>query len=143
MAKMMMGQITHARERVAQIKRNLIGEAPDARISFDIEDIATSLEDGTLVFTGPQLQKVVSDWAIACRGKASYHCPNLQNILRDAAYPLERAADKNRYDAEQAKYEARVKAANAEATKVEDAIVLGDNKAALDALIAFAAFRLS
>jgi len=142
MAKMMMGQIDHARARVRNIKTELVGKAPEQPKSFSTCDLVVGLRDGTVVFTGPQLQKFAQAWADQYHlSRSSYNRINFEQVVLDAAFAQERAEDKKRYDAEKLVYDNLSRRVNDEGTKVEDAIVLGDNAAALAALTAFAAFK--
>lgn len=141
MAKMLMGQIDHARARVRQIKSDLIGKAPDAQESYSVSDLVEGLREGTVVFTGPQLQKFAQEWATQyARDRSTYNRTNFESIVLEKAFAQERAAEKVRFEAEDLVYQNLSRRVNDEATKVEDAIVLGDNAAALAALQSFAAF---
>lgn len=143
MAKMMMGQIDHARARVRAIKAELLGKEPKPKETWDTNDLVNGLKDGTVKFTGAQLSKFAQEWVQAYSNSgSSYNKPTYERIVLDNAFQKERAADKKRYDAENALYQSRKERVHAEATKVEDAIVLGDQHAALEALTAFAAFKL-
>jgi len=142
MAKMLMGQIDHARARVRAIKQELIGKSPASLKTYSVSDLVEGLRDGTIVFTGPQLQKFAQEWANQyARSQSSYNRTSFESVVLEYAFAQERAADKKRYEAENLVYQNLSKRVNDEATKVEDAIVLGDNAAALAALQAFASFK--
>jgi len=141
MAKMMMGQIDHARNRVRTIVSNLIGKRPESVKKYDTRDLVNGLRDGTVVFTGPQLQKFAQEWADQYINGSSYNRTSFEAVVLENSFLQERAADTKRYDAEKLVHNNLVNRVNAEATKVEDAIVLGDNAAALAALTAFATFK--
>ena len=142
MAKMLMGQIDHARARVRAIKQGLIGKAPESVKTYSVSDLVAGLRDGTVVFTGPQLQKFAQEWADQyTKDRSSYNRTSFESVVLENTFPQERAADQKRYDAEKVVYDNLCRRVNDEATKVEDAIVLGDNAAALQALQAFAAFK--
>ena len=143
MAKMMMGQIDHARGRVRNIKAELLGSSPEKQRTYSVRDLVVGLRSGDVKFSGPQLQKFAQEWANQyAREVSSYNKPSFENIVLDYAFGADRAKEKARYEAEYATYSARSKLVNAEATKVEDAIVLGDQHAALAALTDFAAFTI-
>lgn len=143
MPKMMMGQIDHARARVRAIKAELLGKAPKREKQYDIADLVEGFRDGTVAFTGPQLQKFAMQWAESyAKERFRYDRPSFESIVLENAFAAERAADKKRFEAENLVYQNRLRKVNAEATKVEDAIVLGDQAAALLALQAFAAFKV-
>ena len=143
MAKMMMGQIDHARSRVRAIKSELLGEAPDRQKSYNVTDLVVGLRDGTVKFTGPQLTAFAKEWADQyARETSSYNRVNFETIVLQKAFAKERAADKARFDKENKVYQDRVRRVNEKATAVEDAIVLGDQHAALVALQEFAEFKL-
>ncbi len=143
MAKMMMGQIDHARSRVRAIRTKLIGGAPDTQKTFCVSDLVTGLRNGKVSFTGAQLQKFTQQWADEYASSLnSYNRTSFENVLLENAFTPQRAAEKARWEAEHKIHQARLNKVNAEATTVEDAIVLGDNAAALAALTAFANFKL-
>ena len=56
MAKMMMGQIDHARQRVRSIKQSLLGKSPESQKTYSVRDLCNGLRDGTVKFSGPQLR---------------------------------------------------------------------------------------
>lgn len=142
MAKMLMGQIDHARARVRAIKNGLIGKAPVSVKTYGVNDLVAGLRDGTIVFTGPQLQKFAQSWADQyALSVSNYNRVNFETVVLDAAFGQERAEEEKRFEAENLVYRNLCRRVNEEATKVEDAIVLGDNVAALAALQAFAAFK--
>lgn len=143
MAKMMMGQIDHARNRVRAIKAELLGSSPKSEKKYDLDDLAKGLRDGTVKFTGPQLAAFNEEWVEKLfEERSRYNQPNLEDFLLNAAFSTERAIEKARWETENDIYQIRFKKVCDEATKVEDAIVLGDHAAALAALVAFAAFAL-
>ena len=143
MPKMLMGQIDHARGRVRQIKKELLGEAPKKPDALHVADMVHALRTGELSFSGKQLQDVLNDWTEAYATKRSlYSSPSLETTLLQKAFIKSRAVEEEKYEAELEKYRARAAKVNAEATKVEDAIVLGDQHAALAALQSFAEFKL-
>jgi hypothetical protein len=143
MAKMMMGQIDHARTRVFTIKAELLGDPPDRPKEFVTADLVEGLRDGTVKFTGAQLQRFAQEWAAQyTKDRMRYNRTTFEQVVLNNAFSKERAAEKKRYDAENALYQSRKERVLAEATKVEDAIVLGDQHAALQALTDFANFKL-
>jgi len=142
MAKMMMGQIDHARERVRKIKAELIGKAPASMKQYNVADLVAGLRDGDVVFTGPQLQKFAQEWADQyAREQSGYNRVSFESVVLGNAFAQERAADKKRFDAEDLVYQNRARKVHEKAAAVEDAIVLGDQHAALAALQDFAAFK--
>ena len=142
MPKMMMGQIDHARNRVCSIKTNLLGKAPERQKTYSVGDLVSGLRNGTVKFSGLQLQKFAQEWADQyTREDRSYNRPNFESIVLEYAFTKERAAEKTRFDAENEVYQALALVVNGRATSVEDAIVLGDQLAALQALQEFAAFN--
>ena len=66
----------------------------------------------------------------------------LSECLVDVIAPAQYAKDLATWKAENEVYQARIDALDKEAVSVEDAIVLGDQQAALIALQAFAAFEV-
>ena len=142
MPKMLMGQIDHARGRVRQITRELLGEAPKKPAALHVSDMVQALRTGELSFSGKQLLDMVNEWTEEYAMKRStYSSPSLEAVLLKNAFIKSRAVEEEKYQAELEKYRARQAKVNAEATKVEDAIVLGDQHAALAALQSFAKFK--
>ena len=138
-----MGQIDHARARVRTIKAELTGTAPKPEKKYQISDLVTGLRDGTVKFTGPQLAAFSKEWAEQyAKETSSYNRTNFEAIVLAHSFKKQREAEKKRFEAENKVYQDRRAKVNAEATKVEDAIVLGDQHAALVALQEFAAFKL-
>jgi hypothetical protein len=143
MAKMMMGQIDHARSRVHAITSELLGKAPDREKSYSVTDLVVGLRDGTVKFTGPQLTAFAKEWADQyAKETSSYNRVNFETIVLQNAFAKERAAEKARFEKENEVYQDRVRRVNDKATAVEDAIVLGDQQAALAALTDFANFKV-
>ena len=143
MAKMMMGQIDHARARVRNIKADLLGKSPENKKQYSVNDLVTGLRDGAVSFTGPQLRDFAQEWADQySKEYSSYNRVSFEDVVLEHAFATERAAEDKRWEAEITVFNDRKDKINAEATKVEDAIVLGDNAAALAALTSFAQFTL-
>lgn len=142
MPKMMMGQIEHARARVRAIRSALIKSAPEMPKQYTTSDLADGLRSGDIAFTGKQLQAFAQEWADEYSKSLSYSRPNFETIVTQYIYADARAAEQARYKIEKEAYDRRCAVVNAEATKVEDAIVLGDQHAALQALTEFANFDL-
>jgi hypothetical protein len=143
MAKMLMGQIDHARARVRTIKAKLIGDRPKNKEEYDIECLVKALCKGEIAFTGPALQNILAQWTDDYTlNQSRYNRLNLEEVVLTHAFLPERALEETRYDREITEWNARSEKVNAEAVVVEDAIVLGDHASALAALTAFAAFEL-
>jgi len=143
MSKMMMGQIDHARKRVRDIKAGLLGKAPEPEKVYHINDLTVGLRDGTVTFTGAELKAFAQEWAEESLSSTSrYNKVSFESIVLAKAFAKERAAEKKRYDLEKAAYDSIRDRVAEKATAVEDAIVLGDQHAALAALQDFAAFKV-
>jgi hypothetical protein len=142
MAKMMMGQIDHARARVRAIKTELLGKSPKPPKVYTIDDLVQGFRDGTVVFAGTELLQFAKEWVEDYTNERnSYRRPNFENTVLEYAFKEEREADQARYERQRVQYDALAHKVNTEATKVEDAIVLGDQHAALAALQSFASFK--
>jgi hypothetical protein len=142
MPKMMMGQIDHARSRVGAIKAELLGEAPKPPKQYKVEDLVDGLRTGEVQFTGSQMLQFANEWVDEyLDSRSPYHRPSFESKVLEYAFASERKTEETRYKAQREKYNALCHKVNAEATKVEDAIVLGDQHAALVALQEFAKFR--
>jgi len=164
MSKMLMGQINHARERIGVIKQQKYGEKPAIPKQADSEEVLKKIRQGELVVGAAQLRAALSNfvnrtpveviessggcWDYRTRTTAPKKFflkevvrTTFEECLSDIVAPIEFAVNLDSWKTAQAAYEARVTAVDAEAVAVEDAIVLGDQQAALLALQAFAAYQ--
>ena len=161
MAKMMMGQIDHARQRVAELKSKKLGAAPKHPQLKGADDILKALREGSVTVTGPQLRKAfdayineepakqlqeihgnykngyVSTYRLAANAPKS-----VEAALAAVVYIKDNTAEVSRYEQEKELYDLNQTALNLKAAEVEDAIVLGDQHAALAALNDFAAYEV-
>jgi len=161
MAKMMMGQIDHARKRVAELKAAKYGDSPNPPKLRGGSDILKAMRAGEITPTAPQVKKAfaafvdetvsaqveeqsgsysnnyTSTYRIARRTPAS-----VQDALATLVYIKENTAEVERFEQETELYNLRQEAINIKATEVEDAIVLGDQHAALIALQEFTVFEV-
>jgi len=139
MSKMTYKQIDHARARLATIERSLVGPAPTTVADPDFDEFVEALLDGTAVLTPAKFQTAIDEFLKARRKHSNYYNrPTIEKFIIAAVNATTRAKAEAVYAAEKATYDARNAVVSAEATKVEDQIVLGDQKAALAALQAFA-----
>ena len=160
MAKMMMGQIDHARGRIKTIKAAKLGPAPDSPEIKGGNDVLEAIRDGTLAISGPRLRQAFDAFINKTYGttviKTSGNYRNdyedtykigegvpttLQNALANIVYGPENDAEIDRWKTETAEYKRLGKILDDKSAAVEDAIVLGDQHAALQALQEFAAFN--
>ena len=160
-AKMMMGQIDHARDRIRSIKAEKLGPSPKQPEVIEVVGLRVGLKDGSIVPTGPQLRRALSnfvDGIISVRATSNSvystrnraysnnyavkdRAPeNLEDALIDVLFESSISADVKVWQDATAEYQRLSKILNDRAAIVEDAIVLGDNSAALLALQEFAAF---
>jgi len=163
MAKMLMGQIDHARDRIKQITAEKLGVRPETPERLDADALMAKVRSGALTLAPSQLKLALSNYigkvpvevVKSSGGNYNYRSSrqegaryHVAEVVRDTlseciadvilGYDSQRAVLewKRDYDA----YVIRKETLAAEATTVEDAIVLGDQAAALAALTAFAAF---
>lgn len=161
MSKMMMGQIDHARKRVAELKAQKLGDKPVSPTIKGGSDLLKALRSGKTAVSPAQIKKAFTSFVdqtvsqeldedsggyynnhkttyqIKLRAPVSIEC-----ALATVVYFKENSAEVNRFEKETELFNLRQEALNLEATSVEDAIVLGDQHAALIALQNFAAFTL-
>ena len=157
----MMGQIDHARERIQSIKAEKRGPSPEQPEVIEVVGLRIGLKDGSIVPTGPQLRRALSnfvDGVVSERATSNsiYSTQNraysnnysikqrapesLEDALIDVLFENSISTDVKIWQATTAEYERISKILNDRAAIVEDAIVLGDQHAALLALQEFAAF---
>jgi hypothetical protein len=165
MAKMMMGQIDHARDRIKQLKAEKLGAAPKVPAFMDTDELHTALRDGSVVPFPAQMKKALHNFTTKkpsrrIKRKNERWDYNRQQHVSDGVTVVEVIPDSisaalcdlinekeideaiQIYSEEQKEYLRRSKILDDESTKVEDAIVLGDQHAALIALQEFAAFTV-
>lgn len=161
MAKMMMGQIDHARNRVAALKAEKLGKQPAVPKIKGASNVLTAFREDSLSVTGPQLRrafdayinKTVSKVVDEDSGnysngyKSTYSIKEIAPSSVEAAlateiYRKENTAEVFRFEQETTLFNLNKEVLDLEASRVEDAIVLGDQHAALQALQDFAAFTL-
>ena len=165
MAKMLMGQIDHARGRITTITKQKLGPAPKPPVIEEAKGTMAEIRQGKIVPTPAQLKLALSNyvnrvpipivdseggsWDYQTRTHSSRRyfvgeevrdtlgacLTDVINGKRDTAAVAIWAAANEKYENDKARL-------TAEAVAVEDAIVLGDQAAALAALTAFAAFEL-
>lgn len=161
MAKMMMGQIDHARSRIREIKAEKLGDSVTDPDVPGKEQLRERILDGTLVVTPAQLRKAFNEFAeqipservnsssrysySASRSVKKYEVTtkapdSVDQALVNVVYAGLIASEIERWTAESLEYDRLQAILNKRASIVEDAIVLGDNSAALLALQEFAAF---
>lgn len=164
MSKMLMGQIDHARGRIKQITREKLGDGPTYPEVPTPADFTKGLKDGTIRLTNALVTNAIAAWEDqsprleVTASTSRWIDGNYQNVgggkiktlnsgdLDDyLAYMFYRnvyEAAVAKFDTDYAEFTRRKAIIEGEAVTVEDAIVLGDNAAALLALQRFAAFTL-
>ncbi len=157
MAKMLMGQIDHARKRVEQLKKDKYGDVPKGPKLKAGSSVKREIRAGTLNVSGPQIKRAFDAYMaktpLMCVDKHSGNYSNdykdsytldsraptsTEDALASEIYLRVNQAEADRYADETKLYNLRQEAINIKATDVEDAIVLGDQAAALIALKEFA-----
>jgi hypothetical protein len=163
MAKMLMGQIDHARNRIRELRAEKIGKQPvfpKPKVYDDlIEDLrndAVNLPNGQITLAFWNFIEGNTVDVVTTETRYSYHRNNNTETLPDVktestadfraqlinfVYGAQRQADLNSYYEARAEWTALDARVGKEAKIVEDAIVLGDNAAALRALQIFAATK--
>lgn len=161
MAKMLMGQIDHARNRIKALKAEKLGHPPEGPALKGSDALLKGLRDGSITVTGPQLKKAFEAYIsetpdeqvdeIAGNYRNNYEVSfrvvkrpprSVEDALATAIYFKENSAEVARYKQETELFNLNRETLELEASCVEDAIVLGDQHAALQALQDFADFKL-
>lgn len=161
MSKMLMGQINHARDRVKQLKAEKSGNSPRTPKFLDSTRFLEDLKKGAVTVTGPKLKEAfnayISGIKLPCVESSSKYnfelrahvttyelteksASSVEDALAAREYLKINEAEALRYNRERELYELRQEALTVKAQQVEDAIVLGDQQAALIALQEFATF---
>ena len=162
MAKMMMGQIDHARKRIQAIKaekRGSVPKKPDLRGGSDvlhaIREGDISISAGRLIqafdafldrVVAPNLTKNSGRYRNGVYEDDTYTITDtapvsIEDALAAIVYSVENNAEIVRWEDETAEYKRISAILDDRSAVVEDAIVLGDQHAALQALQEFAAFK--
>lgn len=158
MAKMLMGQIDHARNRLRELVAAKNGEAPKRPSLVTPANVVEQLKAGELTVKAPLLKRAFDAWvnqealvvAVVESGNYRNNYQDVNELKTKIPSSLEEAlcalifTDENKqrsdeYCEEKKAYDERVRRIVAESKAVEDAIVLGDHHAALQALQDFAA----
>jgi hypothetical protein len=161
MAKMMMGQIDHAKQRVAALKQEKYGDKPKSMTIKNGVTLLKEIRDGKISLSASAI-KVGFDNFVNGVATTTVEVENgcyrndytktfkkvqtppstVESALARTLYVKENKAEILRYEQETELYNLRQEAIDIKATTVEDAIVLGDQHAALLALQDFAAFEV-
>lgn len=161
MSKMMMGQIDHAKKRVAELKLEKYGSRPVSPTIKRGKTLLKELLDNNRTVTNSLIVSAFDDYlegAVSLElkehttgygdtRKTTYErvqkiAGSVEDALAAIIYAKENAAEIARFESETELYKTRQEAINIAATDCEDAIVLGDQHAALIALQDFAAFKV-
>ena len=155
MAKMLMGQIDHARNRLRELVAAKNGEAPKRPSLVTPANVVEQLKAGELTVKAPLLKRAFDAWVnqeVVESGNYRNNYQDVNELKTKIPSSLEEAlcalifTDENKqrsdeYCEEKKAYDERVQRIVAESKAVEDAIVLGDHHAALQALQDFAAME--
>lgn len=160
MAKMLMGQIDHARNRLRELVAAKNGECPTRPTLVTPADVVKQLKKGELAVNAPLLKRAFDAWiagealevAVVESGNYRNNYQDINELKTKIPSSLEEALCALIYTPENAErcrvyqeakeaHDKRVNRIVAESKAVEDAIVLGDHHAALQALQDFAAME--
>jgi hypothetical protein len=162
---MLMGQINHARNRIKVLTAEKLGNQPDWPEVPTEKDFRDGVREGNITITPALLKNAIEAWTTraprleVCRASSQWDYNSRTHVRKPARIETRNTGDlpdylayvyfQKKYEAAVAVYEAELLEYNrrkalidSEATEVEDAIVLGDNAAALAALQKFAAFTV-
>ncbi len=159
MSKMMMGQIDHARGRIKTIVSEKRGPSPKPPAIRGGSDVLKAVREDSLAISPARLRQAFADFIAAVIGltvvKTSGNYRNdyantykvgegapvtVEDALANIVYGAANEAEVARWEAEKEEYNRIGKILTDRSAVVEDAIVLGDQHAALLALQEFAAF---
>jgi hypothetical protein len=165
MAKMLMGQINHARERIKALTVEKLGKAPEVPQLPTEKDFKKGLKDGSISLSPTFVTEAIGNWTAAMprteiktsSGSWNYRTQgynpgscsikstcggDLGDYLAYTWFQNTHEALVAEWKADNTEYKRREKIIKKEAGRVEDAIVLGDHAAALAALERFADFTV-
>ena len=161
MSKMMMGQIDHAKARVKELKLAKYGDKPLPPKLKGSSDVILAIRENDISITAPTLRRAFDAYVdeevspgvkkesgsykndFKTRYTLAEKAPSsIEAALASIIYEKVNAAECARWEAETELYDTRQEAINIAATNCEDAIVLGDQHAALVALQEFANFEV-
>ena len=160
MAKMLMGQINHARQRVKELAAEKSGPTPESMSLSDAETLLKQLRNGTIAVTKAQICTAFDAFVNGTKVNAakvetgSYRnnyetthslrerkATSVEDALASVVFKKSNSKEAQRYASELELYRLRAEGVKIRAQAVEDAIVLGDQQAALIALREFAAWE--
>ncbi len=160
MSKMMMGQIDHAKKRVQEIKNEKRGKAPKSPEILGGSDVLSAIREGDISISAGRLRqafdafldRVVAPTVLKKSGSYANDYTDtytisdcipgsVEDALANIVYAAENGEEITRYEEESAEYKRLSEILDDRAAIVEDAIVLGDQHAALLALQEFGAFN--
>lgn len=161
MAKMMMGQIDHARQRVRDLRAAKLGDYPKAPDIKNGDCLIQELREETIKLKNGEItmgfyrfiHKTPSETVIKESGNyqngyttsyevASRKPTTIEDGIADAVYKKHNEQALKEWKKTMELYELRKEAIALKATEVEDAIVLGDQVLALAALQEFSEFQV-
>ena len=163
MAKMLMGQIDHARKRIQALSKLKMTEYPELPAAPSEAEMIKDIRSGKLTITTAQVKKAFNNFLEQVpsprveresghydysRGRHVGGATKLidklpddtEDALRDLLYSKQILADAEEFSIKLDAYNVRKQIIEDKATEVEDIIVLGDQLAAQQALADFAAF---
>lgn len=142
MAKLLMGQINHATDRVRQLAREKLGDAPRKPEELGWSDVQRRLLDGENLLSPTVIQAALVKLREAKKKANYYSSPDFRNCVAEVLYEKENARALEKYETEREIHQTRVAAVAKEEARVKDIIVLGDSERILRAIEEFAKFTV-
>lgn len=137
MAKMTYKQIEHCRSRIATIRRQLVGETPYKSGEFDGDALIKRFQANGKGISPATMAATLERYNLQIQKDRQYGYSQDETWLECLAatiFAKDIAREEGRYEKERAVYDALCRKVDAEVTRVEDQILLGDQRDALDAL---------
>lgn len=164
MAKMLMGQIDHARDRIKELAKLKLTDAPKKPELVTASDVLSSIKKGETTVSATQLKKAFDNYVNGVpiqvvKSESGYYNhskrrheegnsyvgddtpSSVEEAIRNVIYEKQIKAGVAAYVAEKTIFDEKKAIIMAKATETEDLIVLGDQQAAQAALQAFADFQ--
>ena len=139
MAKMTNLQIEHARHRLHEIKCKVLGPRPTSPAKPGGKDLIKLIADEADLGISPKVMRDAAREVMA--GNTYYSKDNFMDKLAEKVFALKIEAERADYIEAKSEHEARSAKFLAQATAVEDAIILGDGSEALEKLNELAEFK--
>ncbi len=132
MAKMNYKQIEHCQQRLSKLRASKVGQVPAKPKGRSETELLKAIATGSFRLQPALLRE-------ACQRKldSNNHYKDLEDFIIEIVYDKENAKALKIYEDRKAKFDELCAIVDTEITRIEDEIVLGDQKAAMDLIKAF------